>query len=278
MDDGESFFEKFAYRLVEKHIAGKTMASVIARALEFNERNILASVHFMSETPDNRAKVGYITNTYMQLARQMGRFGVKGAMHVPIEQLGSAISTEAAMESIEKINSTCEHYKTFCWYEVCNNEGDMKIAYKLLESEGYGIAFSDYTLLSFFLKRRSKTKHVKIVLNDEKNIKDFLSESKDVSKSAINGIISNARSILFASSNDNVIDRIARIPKAQKKVVFEYEFGESEKRIGKMMKKGFGASVFMPFGKDWVKYAIKKDPEGHMRSFATELIKPKETK
>ncbi len=275
VDSGESFFEKFAFKMVEKHIAGKTMSAALAKALEMNEKNMLADLSFLTEIPDNRAKASYVTNTYMQLARQMGRFGIKGSMHIPIDQLGSHISAQVALEGIEKIEQTCKHYKTFPWYEVRTLE-EMPIARKITGGD-FGIATNDYSFFSSFAKIATKSRGVKMMFANEKGTKEFLDgKSGGEGRSTIKSIIPKTKNICVMSASDKIVDDILKIGKSAEKITFEFELGESEKRLSKISKKGMQVSMYMPFGKDWVRYAIDKVPEGHIRSFASDLIKPKD--
>ena len=273
MDENESFFERFAYKLVEKHIAGKTMSAAIARALVMNERELLADLTFLSDVPDNRAKISYITNTYMQLARQMGRFGIKGSMSVPIDQLGSSMSIDVACESVAKIQKTCNHYDTFAWYQVGNSDADLKVASSLESSDRFGVAFCDFQILAKFMKT-CKARNIKLVVEGERDMKELLGE-KGARNSGIAAAISKARRVAIMCPNDSVMEKVAKGSRDEGKFTFEFEFGDAEKRWAKISKKG-QISIYMPFGKDWVRYAINKVPEGHIRSFASELIKHKE--
>ncbi len=276
VDSGESFFEKFAFKMVEKHIAGKTLSAALAKALEMNEKNMLADLSFLTEIPDNRAKASYVTNTYMQLARQMGRFGIKGSMHIPIEQLGSHISAQVALEGIEKIEQTCKHYKTFPWYEVRALE-EMPIARKITGGD-FGIATNDYSIFSSFAKTATKSRGVKMVFANEKGAKEFLGDGKNAGdgRNTIKSALPKTKSISVMCPTDKIVEDILKIGKSAEKITFEFELGESEKRLSKIAKKGMQVSMYMPFGKDWVRYAIDKVPEGHIRSFASDLIKPKD--
>ena len=277
MEEGESLFERIGYKLVEKHIAGKTMSAAIAKALMMNEKDLLADLTFLSEVPDNRAKISYITNTYMQLARQMGRFGIRGAMTVPIDQLGSAISVDVACESIEKIQRTCRHYATFPWYQVGSNENDIKVALCLENKEDFGMAFCDSETLSKFMKK-NKMRNVKLVVEAERDVKELLGEksAKGAGRGEIASAMSKAKGVTIMCSNDEAMKKLAKASRQDGKYTFEFEFGDSEKRWERIARKGVQISIYMPFGKDWVRYAINKVPEGHIRSFASELIKQKE--
>ena len=148
----ESFLEKFVYKIIEKHIAGKTMSSALEIARGVNSNGIGATLTFLTDTPKDRTKANYVVTTYMQLARQMTRFGIRGCIHISLDQIGGAISDKMAEENVKRINKVCITYGIKCWYEL-KNADSYKIIFKNLGTEVL-IAFDDIDNAVKFVKNR----------------------------------------------------------------------------------------------------------------------------
>ncbi|MEM3744359.1 MAG: hypothetical protein QW759_00780, partial [Candidatus Micrarchaeaceae archaeon] len=64
--------------------------------------------------------------------------------------------------------------------------------------------------------------------------------------------------------------------KYKKALSIEFPLGYSEKKVLKIAREGSARlSVYIPFGKDWIGYAMESVPEGYIRSIAGRLLRGK---
>lgn len=256
-----------AYKMVEKHIAGTTMTAALAKAKEANSQDFLVSMSFLSEPPTDRMKSRYITNTYMQLARQLSRLGIKGSIHVPMGQLGIGINEDAAVENVKRIMDTCSTYGMFSWYEV-GAEEELSTVRKADLNSTCGIAFENMGLARKYMKAR-KSGNIKLVFLG------FYGEEKEMEDKEIDEIIDIALDssdrLTLSSVPDGPLYKFMKKGKTRKSTTIEIQYGY-DKKLSDAHKSGYDVSVFMPFGKDWIRYALNKMPKGKLHTLASNLL------
>ncbi len=267
--------EKIVYKLVEKHIGGITMSAAVSKAKSFNARGITATISFLSDAPMERAKANYITATYMQLVRQIARMGVKGRIHIPMEQIGSGISEDVALANIGKINKTCMHYKVFGWYEIVDLEAEKGIAERLSKMENSGIAFQNVQDAREYIRSHRGVRNIKVSLKNGNGAE--MHEEKDDDKrlnlsQELGFVLGKARDVTLLL-DDSALSEFIAGDKKRKSVELEFYLG-NDKLLNKALKNGFRTSVYMPFGKEWIKYAVNLVPQGRMKGFAEKLLMP----
>ncbi len=258
----DSFVAKIVHRLIKKHIAGNTMSAAIKKTKQLNGKGIVVSITFLSDAPKDLSKSSYITATYSQLIREISRLGLKASLHIPLEQLGIKISKEATFANARKIVEFGNKYGVFVWFEAENNDDIIK---ELASQKGVGIALKDLgSALLFSSKNKPKT--LKLILTNKLDEKGIDSIKKLADKTRL----------VVLSQNDPMIEKLIKMNSYKKSLIFEFQLGYSEKKLGKWVKKGVGVGVYLPFGRDWVSYAIKNMPAGYMRSIASSLLVEKE--
>ena len=102
----DSLVDKVLYRIVKKHVSGTTMGSALAKAKELNQKNIHASITFLSNVPENKIKARYITSTYTELIRRIARLGLKASVQVQAGQIGYGIDESVFESNLKEILST----------------------------------------------------------------------------------------------------------------------------------------------------------------------------
>jgi len=248
------------------------MGSALRKAKSVNMKGIPVSITFLSDNPDSRAKSSYITTTYMQLIRELSRLGIKGSVHMQLEQLGSGLSKEIAIENAKKIIEFGNKYGIFVWLES-NKENNLLA--ELSSSKGVGAAFSSIESAEAYYKSyisKHRYRMMKVMCKSEAKSKP-IDEVNSISKLMDNG------KVVLLSPSDSIIEKFLKNGiKYKKSLIFEFQLGYSEKRLGKWAKKGMGLSMYIPFGKDWVRYTMSNVPEGYMRSIAGSLLAEKEEK
>lgn len=265
----ESFVGKIIYRLIRKHIAGNTMGSALQKAKSINMKGVPVSITFLSDILDSRVKASYITTTYMQLIREVSRLGIKGSAHVLLEQLGSRISKEVAIENAKKVIEFGNKYGVFIWLES-NDENNLLTQFSSLK--GVGAAFSSIEGADAYYRayaRRHKYSMIKVMCTSER-------KSKPAEEISVISRLANSSKVVLLSPNDNIIEKFLKNGnKYKKSLIFEFPLGYSEKRLGKWIKKGAYTSMYIPFGKDWVRYTMSNVPDGYMKALAASLLSEK---
>ncbi len=262
----ESLVEKMLHRMVKKHIAGTTMSAALSKVEELNSRKMLASVTFLSGDVENKSRARYITITYLELIRRVSRLGLTASVHIPLSQIGALIDSGAAAKNAGEIIATANRYGIFVWLEA---EGpEILFADNFKNARGYGVAFAESSVKKFVP-----------LLKKMKSVKVIFYEGREASSALNNGgiapVLKDSRNLVLSSPPEKLIGGLSGKNKYKGSVVLEFRLGYSYKRLSKLMKKGVKVSVSVPFGKDWVNFAMNSVPEGYMRFLASNLLTEK---
>ena len=266
----DSLVERVLYRLVKKHISGTTMSSALDKAKELNSKNLLASITFLCNDVTDKPKAKYATTTYLELIRQVARLNINANVQVPLKQIGSEISDDVLEENMNQVLSTGNKNGVFVWFEV--DGVSKRIIRGIGESKGCGIAASAEDAKGIISSSMS-IKALKLMFNEKRK------DVKEREYNYMDGFMdakSNIDSVVVMSPPEKVVKKLVKGKngaKGKRSLVFEFQLGYSRKLQKKALKKGIKTSVYVPFGKDWVSFAVNNAPEGYMHFIAGRLLK-----
>ena len=259
----EPIVERIIHGLVKKHIAGTTMESALDSAKRLGSRNISPSLVFLSSNVVDKAKAKYITTTYSELVRRIARSGVKGSVQLSLEQLGAGIDVKLALDNFGEVVAVAKKYGVFLWVapDVVGHAAISAMA----KSGGAGIVVSEEEAEDY-AKYADKIGAAKLLF------KEYVPGKKGSAVKRVEELRKAYGNVVVSNMNEAALGELIRC-KSRPDVTVEFEFGYSERKLAKAMKKGVKASMLVPFGKDWIKYAMNSAPERYMRFVAGKLLK-----
>ena len=259
--------ERLLYRIVKRHIAGTTMSSAIEKAKELNNKKLLVSISFLSESATDTSKARYATTTYLELIRRISRMGLKASIQVPLSQVGFDVSDDVAAKNINEILATAKSYGVFVWLEIQHHGGN--IPSFLHEAKGVGYAVSIDHTDDYLRINKKHIRALKILCSDAHLEKE---EDRKISNSVRSATKSVSNPVL-QSPPPGVIKNLMNGSDLRKLFTFEFQLGYDSKKLSSIIKRGGRASVFVPFGKDWAHYAASRTPERYARFIATRILR-----
>ncbi|MHB1830465.1 MAG: hypothetical protein ACYCO0_03660 [Candidatus Micrarchaeaceae archaeon] len=259
----EPIVERIIHGLVKKHIAGTTMESALESAKGLGSRNISPSLVFLSSNVVEKAKAKYITTTYSELIRRVARSGVKGSVQLSLEQLGAGIDGDLALDNFSEVASVAHKYGVFLWVDP-DTVGHAAIS-AMAKAGGVGLVVSENDADDY-------AKYAEGIGAAKLLFKEYVPKGKGSAVKRIDGLRRSYGNIVVSNMNETVLDELVR-SRSRAEVMVEFEFGYSERKLAKAMKKGVRAGMIVPFGKDWIKYAMNNAPERYMRFVAGKLLK-----
>lgn len=268
----DSLVEKVLYKLVKKHISGTTMNSALDKAKELNQKDVLASLTFLCNNVEDKPKAKYATTTYLELIRQVARLNINANVQVPLNQLGSGISEGILEDNLKRVLDAGNKNGVFIWFEV--DGVSRKMLRSISESKGCGIA-ANADEAKEIIASNVDVKALKLMFN-EKRGKEDVKESEYNYMDGFMDARSNIDNVVILSPPEKVVKKLIKGrggAKNKRSVVFEFQLGYSRKLQKRAIKRGVKTSVYVPFGKDWVNYAVNNVPEGYMRFLAGRLLK-----
>ena len=271
--------KKLVFRLIKRHIAGSTTDSAIKAALQLNESGAKATLTFLSEGAKETNKARYNINAYSQLLKQISRLRVDADVSLRPGQIGYEINSENFRRGIEEIVNTAESGKIFVWVE-CRNDAEALLLNRVFKegkyrNVGMEIPFSATESARFRKECLAAGTPIKLNLHGKQEGKKGGAKTAppQAHSRAINAVLDSRCSLKSVSLDERELSALFKRNRGYKRnLTFEVLLGYSNRRLREALKEGARISVYVPYGKDWVPYAINRLTEGKVREIAATLL------
>ncbi|MEM0154378.1 MAG: hypothetical protein QW814_00905 [Methanothrix sp.] len=287
-NNDHGLIKRLVFKLVKKHIAGSTSASVIRTVKQLNDKNISATVTFLNENATTPLKIRYNINSYIEMIKQLSRLNLEAEISLRLSQLGYLSSKEQAVNALDEIVSISDKYKKRLWIEaessiIQNNIFDVRDRYDGTCDMGvevpadYMFKYTNGTIpkqmLSYnYVKLMTLMQQESVTASKTKEKPKKDSQESIYYKCIAKLAENNVNTIVFGH-DEKILSKIMASSKSYKKHLrFEVPLGYNRKRFGMMLKSNQKVSVYVAYGKDWVPYAINKLTEGRIRDIAKAVL------
>ncbi|MCL5680342.1 MAG: hypothetical protein M1465_03325 [Candidatus Marsarchaeota archaeon] len=281
---------RLVFKLVKKHIAGSTTASVIRTVKQLNDKGVSATVTFLNENAETPLKVRYNINSYSEIIRQLSRLNLNAEISLRLSQLGYLSNKEQAVSALDEIATVADKYKIKLWLEseeaiVQGNIFDVRDRYDGTRGIGVEVpmdymfkytngsipksvlSYKDIKLMTMAVSQNAGKQ--KAAGKSEKRGKD----STSLYYKCITELAGNDVETTVFSHDEKMLSKLMDDSKSYKKHLrFEVPLGYNRKRFGMMLKSNQKMSVYVAYGKDWIPYAINKLTEGRIRDIAKTVL------
>jgi len=285
--DDHGLIKRLVFKLIKKHIAGSTSASLIRTVKQLNDKSVSATVTFLNENAATPLKIRYNINSYTEIIKQLSRLNLNAEISLRLSQFGYFHNKEQAIGALDEVVSVAEKYGKRLWLETENgiiqsNLFDLKERYGNFDGIGVEVP-------TFYISRYSNGtipkplmsyKYVKLLTSyatepiaNAKKSKPAMESDELVCSRYMIKLASNSIDTTVFSHDEKMLAKLMQHSKNYKKHLrFEVPLGYNRKRFGMMLKSDYKMSVYVAYGKDWVPYAINKLTEGRIREIAKALL------
>ena len=310
MSNNNSLIKKLIFKLIKKHILGSTLNSAVKNIRELNSRGFNTTITFLNDYVTDSSKARYNINTYMQLLRQISKFNLNISVSLRLSQIRYNIDRNL-LKGLEEIIELSNKLKVNLWLEAGYNidiNSLIKIYKKYKPKSKYlGIEIPiQFKKIENYFDNTDKVK-----LSIYKNIsnipidKDMMqkpaaltkSESKiqktNQSKKEKPGHMQIAESINTIKKLSNkglkltlFIHNLGLATKIfkdikeneyRKNLIFELPLDNYSKKRFKMIKMN-KISIYAPYGKDLIPYAVDRLVDGYIKDIAITILNGRYTK
>lgn len=284
MASESGIIRRLAFRLVKKHIAGFTTESAIRTALELNKKGYGATITFLNESARDYTKSRYNINAYTHIMRQISRLRIKADVSIRPTQIGYISNHGMLSKGLSEITRAADQYGIQVWLEHEDNV-DMESIYEMCSSGmpkslGFEIP-ALYADRSQFKPLTSSKHPIKLTFGTPKreNLspeKKFHIRKGSVAKeyaNITNWFIAKKYNVKRVMADGHLIGKLSSsFGDYKRNLIFEILLGYEGKKAPDGSKSKVGMSVYMPYGKDWIPYAINRLTEGRMRAIAIKVL------
>ncbi|MGC8568267.1 MAG: hypothetical protein ACP5LP_03445 [Candidatus Micrarchaeia archaeon] len=274
INEKHKILRKVIFRLVKGKISGTTLDSAIKVIRDLSSKGINASVTILNEKVDDTTKARYNTNSYIQLVKQLSRLNLKADISLRPSQLGYFLNTKLFEKNITELSDTLKKLDYGLWVEQEKNID----TYSIIENFGFDKMGTEAT----YKQINSKIFDSKINNSRVKIIPDSFAygageSGQDLAISKKIELIKNtsilASKVYLLEPDEKSILYMQKMQKeVSKNIIFEMPYGIGNKKINKLLKANLNMSIYLPYGKDWSKYAINRLTEGRIRRIAVAVL------
>ncbi|MCG6914734.1 proline dehydrogenase family protein [bacterium BMS3Abin03] len=255
-----------------KYIAGETIESAVKLVKEFNSKDIYATMDVLGESVKNEEEAVNAFNNAMKVFDAIVDNNLKANLSVKPTQLGLEINEELAYEHILKLVKRANEIDNFVRIDMEDSP------YTDTTIDIYKKVFENYNnvgiVLQAYLKR---TYNDTVLLNklgtDYRLCKGIYIEPASIaykSKETVRDnyvkvletMLKNGNYVGIATHDEYLINEAYRLIKELKiqkdKFEFQMLLGVREDLRDKINNDGFKIRIYVPFGKDWYPYSIRR--------------------
>ena len=259
----------------KKYVAGTDNAQALNAVIELNKEGQDATIDILGEHTATTENCTNITNKYINLLQEIENKKLTCNLSIKPSHIGADISYQIVFENFKKILKIADSYNNFIRIDMENSKlTDMSIKlYKELKSisNNIGIVFQAYLhRTEDDILKLSENSNIRICKGIYKESEDIAYQDyHDINKNYIKALKTAFKKGIYvgiATHDKELIERCIKIIEerniAKNKFEFQYLYGvPMNKTIDTYKKKGFKIRSYIPFGKDWYDYSIRRIKE-----------------
>jgi len=284
----KSFFQsrKKLSQLASKFIGGKDEAEALNKDKSLISENVYTSLFYLGEYVSDLKVIDKTMDSLLKISEMLSKSGLDIHISVDPTQVGLQIDKTICFSNLEKLaekikeNTTDKHKKSNkCFLMIDMEDGsvceDTITFYNRLIKKDLPIGL---TLQAYMHRTEKDLQNAISNGGSVRLVKGAFAENRKIaltSKKAINQAFYNQSKMMlspeaktsgfypiFATHDDQMIDKINRIALENNWAKDEYEFemlyGVRVDYQKNLVKEGYKLRLYIPYGKDWWAYAIRR--------------------
>ncbi len=274
----ESPWSRLLFRIAKHWIAGETYQDAMARAEQSCRYKVRGIINLLGEETTSNEETTIATETYVKILKALGESKIQSCISIKPTQLGLAIEKTLFKENLGNILSTAKSLGNFVWMDMEGHEYTADTVDSYLDFkkkfDNMGVAIQAY------LKRSEDD--VNRILDSRGIIrlcKGAYDESPNIvykKKSQINENFLKLMGIMFergkgfaiATHDEKLIEEAVRFNNVHH-TDFEFQMlmGIRDKKKLELVGRGYKVSEYIPFGKSWWHYSVRRIREHKSNMF-----------
>jgi len=257
------------FRIAKHWIAGETYEEAMARAQQSNTRKVFGILNLLGEEITAQEETIAATTEYLEILKAINARKIQSCISIKPTQLGLGIDKRLFEDNLGRILATAKSLGNFVWMDMEGSEYTTDIVDSYLEFrrkfDNVGLAIQAYA-------KRSEDDVNRIV--ESKGIirlcKGAYNESPKIvfkGKDQINRNFSKLMRLMFeggkgfaiATHDEKLIEEAIELSKIHH-TDFEFEMlmGIRDKKKIELVEMGYRVSEYIPFGKSWWAYSVRR--------------------
>jgi len=261
------------FPMAKHYIAGKYSSDIAQIAKSLNSSGFRIIANYLGEDLTREEDIKSAVKQYINLIEVLDQNKISGCVSVKLTQLGLSISDKLAMENLGRIVDEARARDMYVWIDMESTnytEKTLDIYYDTLATYKHiGVAVQSYLKRSLadIEKLLDEGGQVRLVKGAYHEKPDLLvggkREIRD-SYSKLLKILFTGKNFFAVATHDEKLIKLAQdLAKETRNENFEFQFlkGVREKRSLELVSDGFKVSIYIPYGENWLPYALRRIKE-----------------
>jgi len=260
------------FRIAKHWIAGETYEEAMLRAQQSNTHKVLGIINLLGEETTDKEETAAATTEYIQILNEVRARKIQSCVSVKPTELGLGLDMQLFRNNSDKILATAKSLGTFVWMDMEGSPYTADTVDSYLEFRkkfnNVGVAIQAYA-------KRSQD-DVNRILDSGGIIrlcKGAYNESSEFAfkgRDRINDNFSKLMQLMFergkgfaiATHDEKLIQKAIELSKDHH-TDFEFEMlmGIRDKKKIELAEMGYRVSEYIPFGKSWWAYSVRRMTE-----------------
>ncbi len=258
-----------------KYIAGEELSDAVSTTQDLNRRGIMTTIDVLGESINHRHEATEATNECIQVIEAIHQNNLNSNISIKLTQLGMDIDMDFCGSNLRSIADAARKYGIFIRFDMEDSPCTDRTIELFLKTREYypncGIVLQAYLRRTFddaVKLDQSKTNYrlCKGIYIEPESVafKKFEEINKNYLK-ILREMLANKSYVGIATHDDALVDGAYEIIDDLKLQKTDYEFqmllGVREALRASILQKGHRLRVYVPFGKHWYKYSMRRFKE-----------------
>jgi proline dehydrogenase len=267
--DLASLWTGLLLRIAKHWIAGDSSEDAFTRAQQSNARGVRGIINLLGEEITSREETVAATSKYLEILETLNERRIQSCISVKPTQLGLSIDSSLFRDNLSKILSKAMSLGVFVWMDMEGSAFTAEIVDAYLQflekSDNIGVTIQAYL-------RRSEEDVSRILDSDGaiRLCKGAYNESPEIvlkHRNEINENYSRLMRVMFergrgfaiATHDEKLTEEATRLSNVHH-ADFEFEMlmGIRDKKKLELVERGYRVSEYIPFGKSWWAYSVRR--------------------
>ncbi len=256
-------------RLARQWIAGETLEDAIAQAKKANSSAIGTIINYLGEHVKNAGEAQRNLEENLRILRAIEESKLNASLSIKLTQLGLDIDRQLCLSNVEKIAGAAASKGIFVWVDMENSpytEDTIDIYLEILKKyRNAGIAIQ-----SNLRRSEGDVKRIAASGGVIRLVKGAYSEKSDTAYTSRKDITINFSRLMgylfyrspffaIATHDELLINEAIEANKAHgRRLEFQMLMGVREELKHALVKKGFVVVDYIPYGKHWFPYSVRR--------------------
>jgi len=255
----------------KRYIAGESLEDAVNVSKRLNAEGAMTTIDVLGEFVENREETEYYRDLAIKVLEEIDKMGIKANLSLKLTQMGLKLSKEMCLDNVEKILKRAKELGNFVRIDMedssCTTD-TIEIYDSFRETYDVGTVLQAYMRrtindIHFLSDKPMNFRLCKGIYDEPRAIayKDY-DIVNDNYKYCLETLIKKKAYVGIATHDEKLVFHAERLIREYALKKDEYEFqmllGVDEELRHIIIDNGHRIRIYVPFGKDWLPYSIRR--------------------